>query len=368
MQKNTHTDLVKLAQEKLDNKTKPVGSLGVLETVAAQLAAIQGSLSPQINLKRMLIFAASHGVTAEGISAYPAEVTGQMVLNFLTGGAAINVLARHGNMQLYVIDVGVDADLPEDVRNVRSFFSKRVSRGTRNFAKEPAMTVDECEVAMKVGREQVDLAMDEQVEILGIGEMGIGNTTAAAALFSAILGIEPEVAVGPGTGLDAKGIRHKADVVRNAIELHRPSAKSDALSWLRSVGGFEIAAMVGVILEATRRRMPVVVDGFIATSAAAVAFEIEPAARQVCFFGHCSDEKAHRMVLDRLNVQPILDLKMRLGEGTGAALAMHLIEAGAKVLCEMATFESAGVSSSANDANRHVSAGDSDNSENQALA
>lgn len=368
MQKNTHIDLVNLAQEKLDNKTKPVGSLGVLESVAAQLAAIQGSLSPRVDLKRMLIFAASHGVAAEGISAYPAEVTGQMVLNFLTGGAAINVLARHGNMQLYVIDVGVDADLPEDVRNVRSFFNKRVSRGTRNFAKEPAMTVDECEAAMKAGREQVELAIDEKVEILGIGEMGIGNTTAAAALFSAILGIEPDVVVGPGTGLDAKGVRHKAEVIKKALELHRPSRTSDALHWLRSVGGFEIAAMAGVILEASRRRMPVVVDGFIATSAAAVAFEIDPSSREVCFFGHCSDEKAHRMVLERLGVQPILDLRMRLGEGTGAALAMHLIEAGVKVLCEMATFESAGVSSSENDVNKQVSAGGSDNSENQELA
>lgn len=367
MQKNTHEALLKLAQEKLDNKTKPVGSLGTLEAVAAQLAAIQGSFSPQVSLKRMLIFAASHGVAAEGISAYPAEVTGQMVLNFLSGGAAINVLARHGNMQLHVIDVGVDADLPDGVRDVRSFFNKRVRRGTRNFAKEPAMTVDECEAAIKAGREQVDLALDEKVELLGIGEMGIGNTTAAAAIFSAILRIEPEAIVGPGTGLAKEGVLHKAEVVRKALELHRPSRNADGLYWLRSVGGLEIAAMAGVILEASRQRVPVVVDGFIATAAATVAFDVNPAAREVCFFGHCSDEKAHRLVLERLRVEPILDLKMRLGEGTGAALAMHLIEAGAKVLCEMATFESAGVSGSDKDANKQMSADSSDNFENQEL-
>ncbi|ACF12578.1 nicotinate-nucleotide/dimethylbenzimidazole phosphoribosyltransferase [Chloroherpeton thalassium ATCC 35110] len=354
MQKEVFSDLLKQAQHKLDRKTKPVGSLGKLETLAAQLAAIQGSLEPNIDKKRMLIFAASHGIAAEGVSAYPPEVTGQMVLNFLNGGAAINVLSRHGKMNLHVIDVGVDVDLSDSAKEASNFFSRRVTNGTKSFLREPAMTAEECEAALKAGYEQVQLAHEQQVRLLGIGEMGIGNTTAAAALFSALLNIHPEEIVGPGTGLNEAGVRHKALVIQKALDLHREKSGADPVAWLQHVGGLEIAAMTGVILEAYRLQMPVVVDGFIATSAAMVALQIEPAAKQICFFGHRSNEKAHRLVLEKLDANPVLDLEMRLGEGTGAALAMHLLDAAAKIMCEMATFDTAGVSDSEQDANKQA--------------
>jgi len=354
MQKENFSDFTKQAQAKLDRKTKPVGSLGQLEKLAAQLAAIQGSLEPNIDKKRMLIFAASHGIAAEGVSAYPPEVTWQMVMNFLSGGAAINVLARHGKMDLHVIDVGVDTDLPESAANAPNFFVRRVKNGTQNFLHEPAMTVEECEAALKAGYEQVQLACEEKVQLLGIGEMGIGNTTSAAALFSALLQISPAEIVGPGTGLDEAGVRRKADVIEKSLNLHREKCGADPVAWLQHVGGLEIAAMVGVILQANRQRIPVVVDGFIATAAACVALHIEPSAKEVCFFGHCSNEKAHRLVLEKLEAEAVLDLAMRLGEGTGAALAMHILDAAAKTMCEMATFDTAGVSDSEQDVNKKV--------------
>ena len=336
-------ELAAKAWEKIDRKTKPPRSLGKLEKIAVRLAQIQGTMTPGVARKRICVFAASHGVAAEGVSAYPAEVTGQMVLNFLSGGAAINVLARHGDIDLHVIDVGVDAESPGQW--APNFHIRKSRRGTRNFAVEPAMTPGECAQAMEAGREQARMAWNAGIELLGIGEMGIGNTTSASALFVALLGISPGSVVGRGTGVTDEGLQRKLEVIAKALERHAPpDACERGRHWLEAVGGFEIAAMAGVLLEAAARRLPVVIDGFIATAGAAVAFEIDKSAREVCFFSHCSDEQAHGRVLAALGAEPLLDLQMRLGEGTGAALAMHLLEAAAKIMCEMATFDSAGVS------------------------
>ncbi len=334
-----------LALKKIANKTKPLGSLGMLEDCAVRLCEIQQTLDPCVASKKIVVFAGSHGVAEEGVSAFPAAVNEQMVLNFLSGGAGINVLAHHGGIQLGVVDVGVDSDF----NGVEStFFTRRtVRRGTRNFAKEPAMTREECAAAMEAGREELRKAAAEGVQMVGTGEMGIANTTAASALFSALLGMEAGISTGRGTGIDNERLLVKTRVVREAVIRYRTIGDSEGpLGWLRAVGGLEIAAITGFILEAAQARVPVVVDGFISTAAATVALAINHACRQVIFFSHKSDEHAHADVLRRLNADPLLDLRLRLGEGTGAALAMHLLDASAKIMCEMASFESAGVSAS----------------------
>jgi nicotinate-nucleotide--dimethylbenzimidazole phosphoribosyltransferase len=347
------TDISALAFEKMNRKTKPPGSLGVLETVAVRLAELQQTLEPKLTKKRICVYAATHGVTSEGVSAYPSEVTGQMVLNFLSGGAAINVLARHGGIDIHVIDTGVDADWPDILLSHPDFYFRPVRRGTANFLREPAMNQSECEQALEIGREQVRDALVDGIDLLGIGEMGIGNTTSASALLVALCGLKPKEAVGRGTGIGDESLERKIEVVAGAFEKHTPlSSEPAGLYWLRVVGGFEIAAMAGTLLEASKARLPVVVDGFIATAAAAAAFSIEQNSRGICFFSHRSGEQAHGKALEALKVEPLLDLKMRLGEGTGVALAMPIIEAAAKILCEMATFESAGVSGVIEAANR----------------
>jgi nicotinate-nucleotide--dimethylbenzimidazole phosphoribosyltransferase len=338
-------DITAAAFDKINRKTKPPGSLGVLETVAMRLAVLQQTLEPTITKKRICVYAGSHGVTSEGVSAYPNEVTGQMVLNFVNGGAAINVLARHGGIGLHIIDAGVDTNWPESFLSTPDFYSRSVRRGTSNFYREPAMNEGECQQALEIGREQVRNALDEGIDLLGIGEMGIGNTTAASTLLVALCGLKPAEAVGRGTGIDDESLQRKVEVVAAAHERYSSACGEPAgLYWLRVVGGFEIAAMAGTLLEAARARLPVVVDGFIATAAAAAAFSIDQNCRDVSFFSHRSSERAHGKALETLKVEPLLDLKMRLGEGTGAALAMPILEAAAKIFCEMATFESAGVS------------------------
>ena len=362
------TAITQAAQLKIDRKTKPLGSLGVLEKVAVRLASLQQTLEPRLTQKRICIFAGTHGVTAEGISAYPGEVTGQMVLNFLAGGAAINVLARQAGIDLYIIDTGVDMFWPQEIANRPNFFMRSIRRGTRNFRNEPAMSPLECRQAIDIGREQAEKAHEEGVDVLGIGEMGIGNTTAASCLLAVLCGFSPAEAVGRGTGVTDAVLARKVDVVSRAIERHAATAaglpysasRSEATAdlsrhseataeelgfyWLQVVGGFEIAAMAGAILAAAEMSLPLVVDGFIATAAAAAAFRINPKSRDVCFFSHRSDEQAHGKALRALGVEPLLDLKMRLGEGTGAALAMPILEAAAKLLSEMATFDSASIS------------------------
>ncbi|MFN3346020.1 MAG: nicotinate-nucleotide--dimethylbenzimidazole phosphoribosyltransferase, partial [Chloroherpetonaceae bacterium] len=273
-------NIQKLAQEKINQKTKPLGSLGLLEEVAVQLCVIQNTLSPAITKKRMLVFAASHGIADEGVSAYPKEVTGQMVLNFLRGGAAINVLTVHGGIELCVTDVGVDMDFGSDVDS-RIFFNRKVRYGTRNFLKEPAMTFAEFSKAVEAGREQVRLAKFAGVSLLGIGEMGIGNTTSASAIVSALLGLPAEETVGRGTGASDETMKRKIRAVAEAIEKHRVD-DADVIHWLSCVGGFEIVAMVGVLLEAAEHKIPVVVDGFIATAAALAAIQMNNDVQAIC--------------------------------------------------------------------------------------
>ena len=344
------TAITEAARIKIARKTKPLGSLGVLENVAVRLAGLQRTLAPKLSQKRICIYAGTHGITAEGVSAYPSEVTGQMVLNFLQGGAAINVLARHAGIDLHIIDTGVAAVWPKEIASKPNFFVRSIRSGSRNFLIEPAMSPKECEQAIGIGREQVERAQTDGIEVLGIGEMGIGNTTAASCLLAVLCGFSPAEAVGRGTGVSDAVLTRKIEVVSRAIERHSPAAGGElGLYWLQAVGGFEIAAMTGTILAAAEISLPLVVDGFIATAAAATAFQINPTSRHVCFFSHRSDEQAHGKALRALQVEPLLDLKMRLGEGTGAALAMPVLEAAAKVFCEMATFDTANVSGAVSD-------------------
>jgi nicotinate-nucleotide--dimethylbenzimidazole phosphoribosyltransferase len=273
-----------------------------------------------------------------------------MVLNFLQGGAAINVLAGQTGIDLHIIDTGVDAVWPPQTAGRPNFFMRSIRCGTRNFLNQPAMSPEECAQAIGIGREQVERAQADGVEVLGIGEMGIGNTTAASCLLAVLCGFSPAEAVGRGTGVSDAVLARKIEVVSRAIERHSAAASGElGLYWLQVVGGFEIAAMTGTILAAAEINLPLVVDGFIATAAAAAAFEINPGCGHVCFFSHRSDEQAHGKALRALGVEPLLDLKMRLGEGTGAALAMPVLEAAAKVLCEMATFDTANVSGAVSD-------------------
>lgn len=307
---------------RLDSLTKPQGSLGRLEDLAVQLGLIQATESPKIGRKAMMIFCADHGVVEEGVSPYPSEVTRQMVANFHSGGAAINVLCRHANIEPVIVDMGV-------------------GRPTRNFAREPAMTRAEAEHALETG-----FAYAAHADTLGAGEMGIGNTTSAAALFSAFSGLDPSETAGRGTGLDDAGLARKVEVVRRALVLHRPDPR-DPINVLSKVGGFEIAAISGLILGAASRRRVVVLDGFITGAAAIVARAMAPASMDYVVFSHCSAERGHRKMLEFLNARPLFELEMRLGEGSAAALGIGSLETAVNLYTEMATFQSAGVSTSA---------------------
>lgn len=325
------------AQELLDQKTKPQGSLGRLEEVAEQLCAIQHQIPPATTKKRVLLFAADHGIVAEGVSAYPQEVTTQMLANFVAGGAAISVLARLAGLELKLIDVGVVADTPLGVIN------RKIRRGTRNFALGPALTQEEVCQAIAVGLEQAHQAAAEGVHLLCFGEMGIGNTASASALLSLLTCTPPEKTVGRGTGLSDAQLAHKIAVIEKALALHSLHVRGplDALS---AVGGLEIAALTGAILGAAAHRIPAIVDGFIVTVAALLATQLSPSVRGALLFAHCSAEKGHRHVLEILKAKPLLDLDMRLGEGSAAALASFFVEAAARLLREMASFSEAGVS------------------------
>ncbi len=327
------------AMARLNSLTKPLGSLGRLEEVATRLVAIREDERPRCSKKVIFTLAADHGVTDEGVSAYPKAVTSQMVLNFLAGGAAINVLARHGGIEVVVVDIGVDGDFGEAVGLVHA----KVCRGTRNMAQGPAMNEVELHSALGFGIELAAMAEKEGNTLIGTGEMGIGNTTAASAITSVLTGRPVAQVTGRGTGLDEPGLRRKIEVIERAVAVNRPDP-SDPLDMLRKVGGLEIAGLTGLIIGAASRRIPVVIDGFISTSAAAIACALEPKVRQFLFAGHRSSEPGHAALLEFIGETPLLDLQMRLGEGTGAALAMTLIEAAAKVFNEMATFSTAGVS------------------------
>jgi nicotinate-nucleotide--dimethylbenzimidazole phosphoribosyltransferase len=289
--------------------------------------------------RRIYVVAADHGVVAEGVSAYPREVTAQMVHNFLRGGAAINVLARHGRIEISVVDAGVDTDLDEAPGLIQS----KVVRGTANFTRGPAMSRNEAVRSVETGVELARDAAAEGIELLGIGEMGIGNTTAASAIAATITELSPEEVTGRGAGVDDAGLDRKIAAVKRALEINRPD-RSDALDVLAKVGGAEIGVMAGMALGAAAERIPVVADGFISTSAAALACVFCPNVRDYLFIGHRSQERGHDSLIEFIGQRPLLDLRMRLGEGTGAALAIHIIDAAARLLCEMATFVEAGVS------------------------
>jgi nicotinate-nucleotide--dimethylbenzimidazole phosphoribosyltransferase len=327
------------AQQEMDHKVKPPQSLGRLESAAIQLAVLQETLRPRLERVRILIFAADHGVAAEGVSAYPREVTAQMMRTFAAGGAAITVLARALGLEVEVIDVGVDAELPD----LPGVVAAKVRRGSRNFLREPALTDEEVEEALEAGRAAVRRAADAGSEGVGLGDMGIGNTTAAAALLSALTGASPHETVGRGTGVDDRGLAAKRGVVEASLRLHAQRL-GDARSALAAVGGLEIAALAGAAIEAAGRGQAVIVDGFISTVAALAAVRLDPAIRPCLFFAHRSAEAGHRLALSALGGKPLLDLEMRLGEATGSALAFPILKAAAAVMREMATFSSAGVS------------------------
>jgi nicotinate-nucleotide--dimethylbenzimidazole phosphoribosyltransferase len=327
------------AQAKLDNKTKPLGSLGLLEEMARRIAAIRRDLSPQVGNKVIFTFAGDHGIVEEGVSAFPKEVTPQMVLNFLRGGAGVNVLARHSGAEVRVVDVGVDFDFEP----APGLIMKKIARGTRNFAKESAMTLEQAVAAIEVGIELANQAKREGVSMVGTGEMGIGNTSPSSAIIAAFAGCGVREVTHRGTGINDAALEHKIAVIEAGLALNRPNPE-DPLDVLAKVGGLEIAGIAGLVLGAAANRIPVVVDGFISTAGALIASELHPSVRDYIFAAHASVEIGHRMMLERIGVAPVLDLKLRLGEGTGAALAMGLMDASLKVLNEMATFAEAGVS------------------------
>jgi nicotinate-nucleotide--dimethylbenzimidazole phosphoribosyltransferase len=332
------------ARAHLDNLTKPLGSLGRLEDIAARFVAIRkGGPGWPLN-KAAYVFAADHGIVAEGISAYPREVTRQMVLNFLQEGAAINVLARLHHAELTIVDVGVDADFGELPR----LLHRKVRHGTRNMRHEAAMTEDEMLQALQVGLELATGAQEKRQTLIAVGEMGIGNTTSASVITAFLTRQPAAVVTGKGTGLEKRAHEHKINVVDAVIRKHfgKEPRISDAqpLEVLRRAGGLEIAAMVGLFLGAARYQIPVTTDGFISTAAAALAYTVEPRVKEYLFAGHCSKEPGHLFLLEYLGLDPILTLDMRLGEGTGAVLAMPVIESALRLYTEMATFASAGVS------------------------
>jgi len=327
------------AAERQSQLTKPPGSLGALEEVANRLAAIRRTLRPEVFRQRVYVVAADHGVVAEGVSAYPREVTAQMVYNFLRGGAAINVLARDCGIEVEVVDAGVDADFGD----APGLNQTKVVRGTANFTRGPAMTREQAERSVAIGVELARAAAAGGVEMIGVGEMGIGNTTSASAITAALTGLAPEAVTGYGAGVDEAGWRRKVSAVRRALEVNKPD-RNDSLDLLAKIGGAEIGVMAGLALGAAAERIPVVADGFISTSAAALACLLCPNASDYLFIAHRSQEVGHDALIEFIGRRPLLDLQMRLGEGTGAALAMRLIGSAARLLGQMATFAEAGVS------------------------
>lgn len=339
--KPTDEESERLAWERLDALTKPPRSLGMLEELAAKMARILKTDRPYLHKKAIVLAAGDHGVVAEGVSPFPQDVTWQMVANFAHGGAAINQIAASVGAEVHVYDVGVASDV-SDVFGVRPV---KVRAGTRNMAEGPAMTREECAEAVLVGFDAASAHVDDGVTLIGTGEMGIGNSTAAAALASVFCDVAPEAVVGPGTGLDGAGISKKAEVIHRALQVN--DARSlDPLGVLAAVGGLEIAALAGVIIGAAYRGVPVVSDGFISGAATLAAVALCPAACDYVMPSHQSAEPGHRIILEKLGLRPVLLLDMRLGEGTGAALAMGILDAACRMISGMATFEEAGVSGS----------------------
>ncbi|MDA8440848.1 MAG: nicotinate-nucleotide--dimethylbenzimidazole phosphoribosyltransferase [Peptococcaceae bacterium] len=333
-------DVMALVQQRLDSLTKPPGSLGKLEDIVKQLGGITGNVLPLITQKAVLVMAADHGVVAEGVSAFPQEVTPQMVYNFLAGGAAINVLAKQAGAEVICTDVGVAADLEHPKLRM-----KKVAKGTANIAKGPAMTREQAIAALLVGIETAQEQIAAGVNLLATGDMGIGNTSPSTAIVAVLMGRPVEEVVGRGTGIDNPGLERKIQVIKQAIAINQPDPE-DGLDVLGKVGGLEIAALAGSILGAAAGGVPIVIDGFISTAAALIAATLAPASVNYMLPSHCSQEPGHILALSHLGMEPMLNLSLRLGEGTGAVLAFYLVEAACQIIRDMATFEEAGVANS----------------------
>jgi nicotinate-nucleotide--dimethylbenzimidazole phosphoribosyltransferase len=327
------------ARTRQDNLTKPAGSLGRLEDLSVQMAGIQGKPLPRIKNKAIIVMAADHGVVAQGTSAYPQEVTAQMVMNFLHGGAGINVISRQIGARVVIVDMGVIGKMEADP----NLLSRKIAPGTADMCSGPAMTTAQATRAIETGIEIVESEIQKGLDIVATGEMGIGNTTASAAICSVMTGIKPAEVTGRGTGLDDKQLQHKIEMIEKALSLHNVSSEKP-LEILSRVGGFEIGGLAGVILGAAAHRVAVVVDGYISGAAALIAAGLCPQVKDYLIAGHCSIEPGHKYLLRHLGLKPLLDLNLRLGEGTGAALGICLVETSCHILSDMATFAEAGVS------------------------
>lgn len=327
------------AQKKLDSLTKPLGSLGQLEEIAKKIVAIKEDLRPVVEEKVIITMAGDHGITEEGVSAYPQEVTRQMVYNFVRGGAAINVLARHSGARVEVVDMGVVGHFEKDL----PVMNKKVAQGTKNFVKGPAMTRGEAVQSIENGIKAVMEIREGGLDVVGTGDMGIGNTTPSSAMAAVFLGIPVCEVTGRGAGLDDQALRHKIKIIEKGIAVNNPDPK-DPIDVLSKVGGFEIGGIAGVVLGAAGMRIPILIDGLISTAGAFLAYHICPTVKEYMLSAHSSVEAGQGKMLAKMGLHPLLHLNMRLGEGTGGALAMGLIDVSVKILNEMATFESAGVS------------------------
>jgi nicotinate-nucleotide--dimethylbenzimidazole phosphoribosyltransferase len=326
------------AKARQDQLTKPQGSLGVLEDLSIKLAGITRQVKPKIAKKVIIVMAGDHGVVEEGVSAFPAEVTPQMVMNFVAGGAGINVLSRHVGAEVVIVDIGVAAEI-----NHPSVIQAKVRAGTANFAKEAAMSRAEAVQSILVGAGIAQQEIDKGATILGTGDMGIGNTTPSTAILSALTNTPPEEVCGYGTGIDDHGLKHKIKVINQALEMHKPDA-SDPIEVLSKVGGLEIGGLAGVILASAAKRIPIVIDGFISGAAALLASRLAPKSVNYMIASHVSVEPGHKTILNEVGLSPMLHMNMRLGEGTGAALGISVVEAASKIINEMATFSEASVS------------------------
>jgi nicotinate-nucleotide--dimethylbenzimidazole phosphoribosyltransferase len=331
--------LTEKAQKRLDNLTKPQGSLGRLEDFACQIVGISGNLNPEIKRKVILVMAGDHGVAQERVSVFPQEVTFQMVYNFIRGGAGINVLARHIGADVLVVDMGVAKDFTSE----KGLIIKKIAYGTKNIAQGPAMSRDEAERAIIAGIEVFEDELSRKgIDIIGLGEMGIANTTPSSAIVACLTKSKVEEVTGQGTGINEDQLKNKIRVIKQAIEINHPDPE-DGLDVLSKIGGFEIGGLVGCILAAAAHRVPIVIDGFISCASALIAIKLAPLVKDYIFASHNSVEKGHKIALKYIGKVPMFDLSMRLGEGTGAALGISFIEAGVKILTQMATFTDAGV-------------------------
>jgi len=337
--KNLDDKLMEKTQTRLNNLTKPTGSLGRLEDLAKLITGITGKENPKMRNKVIFTFAADHGITEEGVSAFPKEVTAQMVYNFLNNGAGINVLAKHVGARVVVADLGVASDLKPH----KNLLIKKINYGTKNFAKGPAMTRLEAIKSIHAGMEIFEHEYAKGIDIMGTGEMGIGNTTSSSAIAAVFTKKPIEMLTGRGTGINEEGLKNKIKIIEAALKINKPDSR-DTIGVLSKVGGFEIGGLCGIILAAASKRVPVVIDGFISSAAALIAYTLAPKVKDYMIASHVSVEKGHRIILEHIGLVPIFDLNLRLGEGTGAALGINLAEASVKILTQMATFQSAKVS------------------------